>query len=159
MEEMNLADRYMAMGSYVKTVRPDSYRKILPFQYQKDLPVHHYFCLSAAVSEILISGNRPNFRPSFGKVPKRFTCPPLFLPVPDRRTVSNFHPCVADIYTEHSCTRSTFDGTVEFPGLSTSALCIINVPLAYTLKRCTPVELPVPNAYTNSFVICSCIYA
>ncbi len=31
-------------------------------------------------------------------------------------------------------------------------------PLAYTLKGCTPVEdLPVPNAYTNSFVVCSCI--
>ncbi len=32
--------------------------------------------------------------------------------------------------------------------------------LAYTLKGYTPVEdLPVPNTYTNSFVICSCIYA
>ncbi len=29
---------------------------------------------------------------SFGKVPKIFTCPPQFFPVPDRRTVSNFHP-------------------------------------------------------------------
>ncbi len=29
-------------------------------------------------------------------------------------------------------------------------------PLAYTLKVCTPVEdLPVPNAYTKSFVVCS----
>ncbi len=71
-------------------------------KYQKDLPVHHYFCLSAAVSEILISGNRPNFRLSFGKVPKIFTYPPLFLPVADRRTVSNFHPCVADIYIRNT---------------------------------------------------------
>ena len=36
----------------------------------------------------------------------------------------------------------------------------MKISLAYTLKGCTPVEdLPVPNAYTNSFVICSRIYA
>ncbi len=30
-------------------------------------------------------------------------------------------------------------------------------PLAYTLKVVTPVELPVPKAYTNYFLICSSI--
>ncbi len=33
-----------------------------------------------------------NFSLSFGQVSKFFTCPPVFLPVPDRRTVCNFHP-------------------------------------------------------------------
>ena len=62
-------------------------------KYRKYLPVLHYFCLSQTLPDMWTSENRLNFSLSFGKVPKNFTCPPLFLPVPDRRTVSNFHPC------------------------------------------------------------------
>ncbi len=57
-------------------------------KYWKDLPVHHCFFFSL----------------SFGKVPKRLTCPQQFLPVSDRRTVSNFHPCLGH---SHYILRST----------------------------------------------------
>ena len=62
-------------------------------KYRKNLFVRHYFYLSATVPDITTSGNRQNFSLSFGKVPEILNCPPLFLPVPDRRTVSNVHPC------------------------------------------------------------------
>ncbi len=66
-------------------------------KYRINLPVYHYFCLSPTMPDIKTSENRQNFSLSFGKVPKIFTCPPLFLPILDRRTVSNSHPC-SDIY-------------------------------------------------------------
>ncbi len=61
-------------------------------KYRNNLHVHHYFCLSPTVPHI-----------SFGRVPKIFTCPPPFLPVPDRRTVSNFHPCHSLLQSLHMC--------------------------------------------------------
>ncbi len=59
----------------------------------KNLLVHHYSCLSTSVPDTTNSENRQNSSRSFGKVPKIFACPPLFLHIPDRRTVSKFHPC------------------------------------------------------------------
>ncbi len=47
---------------------------------------------------------------------------------------------------------------ISVDGRNQSTLLLIDYSLAYTLKGCTPVEvLPVPNAYTNSFVVSSCI--
>ena len=60
----------------------------------ENLPVNHYFCLSPTVTDRSTGENRQNFSLSFGKVPEIFTCPSLFLPVLDRQTVSNFHPCL-----------------------------------------------------------------
>ena len=55
----------------------------------RDLPVRHYFL---PVLDRQADSNFQNFSLSFGKVSKIFTCPAQFLPVPDRRTVCNFHP-------------------------------------------------------------------
>ncbi len=55
-------------------------------KYRKNLPVQHYFCLYRTVPEVRTNENGQNVRISAGKVPKIFICPPLFLPVPDRRT-------------------------------------------------------------------------
>ena len=45
---------------------------------------------------IWMSENRQSSSLSFGKVPKIFTCPPQFLPDPDRQIVSNFHPWMSN---------------------------------------------------------------
>ena len=47
-----------------------------------------------------LSGNMKYLSISFGKVPKICICPPLFLPVPDRWTVSYFHPCSQFFFLE-----------------------------------------------------------
>ena len=60
---------------------------------KKNLPVNLYFGLSETVSHKRTSGNRQCFNLSFRKVPRIFACLPLLLPVLDRQTVSNFHPC------------------------------------------------------------------
>ncbi len=55
------------------------------------------FLLSGTISAFPGHAGRQdfqNFSLSFGKVSKIFTCPALLLPVPDRRTVCNFHPCL-----------------------------------------------------------------
>ncbi len=57
-----------------------------------NLPVHHYFCQSTTVPDITTSENKQNVSLCFGKVSKIFTSPPLLLAVPNRWTVSNFHP-------------------------------------------------------------------
>ena len=83
----------------------------------KKIYVQHYFCLSPTVPDITISKNSQSFCLSFGKVPKIFTCLPLFLPDPDRRTVSNFHPwmrtfhCIRLHYTCAMC--AVFDCQVH----------------------------------------------
>ncbi len=63
-------------------------------KYQKNLHVHHYFCLSPTLPDIWTADNRQSFSLSFAKVPKIIKCPRQFLPVPDRWTASNFHPCL-----------------------------------------------------------------
>ncbi len=85
-------------------------------KYRKNLPFHHYFYLFPTVPDIRTSGNMQNFSLSFGKVPKIFTCPALILPVPDRLTVSNFHPwnmtltIIVDMLFDHFY----FKNTTEF---------------------------------------------
>ena len=61
----------------------------------KNLPVRQYFCLSWMCK--LTGSNFQNFSLSFGD--KIFTCPALFLPVPDRQTACNFHPCGVEVLT------------------------------------------------------------
>ena len=56
-------------------------------KYRKHLPVRHYVCLSWTCKQTVIS------IPVFAHK-NFFTCPALMLPVPDRRTACNFHPCV-----------------------------------------------------------------
>ena len=47
-------------------------------QYQKDVPVHRNVCLSLSVPDVWTSENRQNLSLSLGKVPKIFTCKPIF---------------------------------------------------------------------------------
>ncbi len=62
-----------------------------------------------------LSDNRQNFHFSFRKVPKIFTCPPQFLPVPDRRTVSNFR--------HYTCTMlKFFNGPLQSTDISNKVL-------------------------------------
>ncbi len=53
----------------------------------------HVRALFMHVLDKYAESNFHNFSLSFGKVSKFFSCPASYLPVPDRRTVCNFHPC------------------------------------------------------------------
>ncbi len=79
---------------------------------RKNLPVRLYFCLSWTSRQRVIS---KKFSLSLGKVSKILTCPVLFLPVPDRRTACNFHPCIWPVMSRKQRLSMQFQNKVIIP--------------------------------------------